>query len=74
MKSGQRFTKKKLLIPTLTLVMMMFAFGIGPATPQEVLAATTDTHIEMTVEMPEVSISQHSAPLPSVYDAFLKCF
>lgn len=57
MRSGQKFTKKKILIPTLTLVMMMFAFGIGPATPQEVLAATTDTYIEMTVDVP--SISKH---------------
>lgn len=63
MKSGQRFTKKKILVPTLTLVMMMFAFGIGPATPQEALAATVDTHIEMTVEMPELSISKHETNL-----------
>lgn len=62
MKRGQLFTKKKILIPTLTLVMMMFAFGIGPASPQEVLAATNEPYIEMTVEMPEVSISQHSVP------------
>lgn len=62
MKRGQLFHKKKILVPTLTLVMMMFAFGIGPATPQEVLAATTDTYIEMTVDVPEVSISQHSVP------------
>lgn len=63
MKSGQKFTKKKILVPTLTLVMMMFAMGVGPATPQEVLAATTNTYIEMTVDMPEVSISKHETNL-----------
>ena len=39
--------------------MMMFAFGIGPASPQEVLAATNEPYIEMTVEMPTLSISKH---------------
>lgn len=61
MKRGQLFTKKKILIPTLTLVMMMFAMGVGPASPTEVLAATTNEYIEMTVEMP--SISKHETNL-----------
>lgn len=63
MKRGQLYTKKKILIPTLTLVMMMFAMGIGPASPTEVLAATTNEYIEMTVEMPTLSISQHETNL-----------
>lgn len=63
MKRGQLYTKKKILIPTLTLVAMMFALGIGPASPSEVLAATSEPYIEMTVEMPTLSISQHETNL-----------
>lgn len=55
---------------------MMFALGIGPASPQEVLAATSEPYIEMTVEM--TTISKHETNLVKVwcvvYDALVKFF
>lgn len=62
-KRGQVFMRKKLIIPTLTLVMMMFSLGIGPATPQEILAMTNEPYTEMTVDMPNVSVSKRETHL-----------
>lgn len=51
---------KKLMIPTLTLLAIMFTLGIGPAAPQEVLAATVgSSYTTMEIQTTQATFSSY---------------
>lgn len=56
-KNGIHYTKKTILLPALTILMMMLSVGLN-FTPMEALAATTEPNTAITL-----SISQNDVPL-----------